>query len=84
MLEVRDLKKSFGSLPVLRGVSLKMEKGDVTAVIGPSGGGKTTLLRCMNFLESADSGTRTAARSSSTASPTISAAFPAATWPPCA
>ena len=57
MLEVRDLKKSFGSLPVLRGVSLKMEKGDVTAVIGPSGGGKTTLLRCMNFLESADSGT---------------------------
>jgi len=57
MLEVRDLKKSFGNLPVLQGVSLRMNKGDVTAVIGPSGGGKTTLLRCINFLEMADSGT---------------------------
>ena len=57
MLEVRDVKKSFDGLPILRGVSLKMEKGDVTAVIGPSGGGKTTLLRCINFLEMADSGT---------------------------
>ena len=57
MLEVRDVKKSFEGLPILRGVSLKMEKGDVTAVIGPSGGGKTTLLRCINFLEMADSGT---------------------------
>ena len=57
MREVRDVKKSFDGLPILRGVSLKMEKGDVTAVIGPSGGGKTTLLRCINFLEMADSGT---------------------------
>ena len=57
MLEVRDLRKRFGDLTVLDGVSLRVEKGDVTAVIGPSGGGKTTLLRCMNFLESADSGT---------------------------
>ena len=56
MLEIRDLKKNFGPLPVLRGVSLRMEKGDVTAIIGPSGGGKTTLLRCINFLEKADSG----------------------------
>ena len=57
MLEVRDLKKNFGDLAVLRGVSLEMQKGDVTAIIGPSGGGKTTLLRCINFLERADSGT---------------------------
>ena len=57
MLEVRDVKKSFDGQPILRGVSLRMEKGDVTAVIGPSGGGKTTLLRCINFLEMADSGT---------------------------
>ena len=59
MLEVRDVKKNFDGQPILRGVSLKMEKGDVTAVIGPSGGGKTTLLRCINFLEMADSGTLT-------------------------
>ena len=57
MLEVRNLKKTFGPLRVLDGVSLKMEKGDVTAIIGPSGGGKTTLLRCINFLEMADGGT---------------------------
>ena len=59
MLDVRDLKKDFGALPVLRGVSLHVNRGDVTAVIGPSGGGKTTLLRCINFLEKADSGTLT-------------------------
>ena len=57
MLEVRDLRKRFGDLTVLDGVSLRVEKGDVTAVIGPSGGGKTTLLRCVNFLEKADGGT---------------------------
>lgn len=56
MLEVNNLVKAFGPLKVLQGVSLTVEKGDVTAVIGPSGGGKTTLLRCMNFLERADGG----------------------------
>ena len=56
MLEVRDLNKSFGGMPVLKGVSLRVNRGDVTAIIGPSGGGKTTLLRCLNFLETADSG----------------------------
>ena len=57
MIEVKNLKKSFGALQVLKGVDLNVEKGDVVAIVGPSGSGKTTLLRCMNFLETADSGT---------------------------
>ncbi len=57
MLEVHDLYKSFENTPVLKGVSLSVKKGDVVAILGPSGGGKTTLLRCINFLEKADSGT---------------------------
>ena len=56
VLRVKDLKKSFSSLPVLNGISFDVEKGDVIAVLGPSGGGKTTMLRCLNFLEKADSG----------------------------
>ena len=56
MLEIQDIRKSFGSLEVLRGVDLTVEKGDVVAVIGPSGSGKTTLLRCANLLERAGSG----------------------------
>jgi len=59
MLELRELKKSFGGTTVLQGVDLTVQQGDVIAVIGPSGSGKTTLLRCMNFLETADSGTLT-------------------------
>ncbi len=56
MLEIKDIRKSFGDNPVLKGVSFRVEKGDVIAIIGPSGSGKTTLLRCINFLEKADSG----------------------------
>ena len=56
MLEIRDVKKSFGSHTVLDGIDLDVEKGDVTAILGPSGSGKTTFLRCLNFLERADSG----------------------------
>ena len=59
MLELRELKKSFGGTTVLQGVDLTVQQGDVIAVIGPSGSGKTTLLRCMNFLETADSGALT-------------------------
>ena len=56
MLSVRNIQKSFGALEVLKGIDLKVEQGDVVAILGPSGSGKTTLLRCMNFLETADGG----------------------------
>jgi polar amino acid transport system ATP-binding protein len=56
ILEVNNLKKSFGNNEVLRGISFSLEKGEVLAIIGASGGGKTTLLRCLNFLEVADGG----------------------------
>lgn len=57
ILSVRGITKSFKETgPVLRGIDLDVEKGDVVAILGPSGGGKTTLLRCINFLERADSG----------------------------
>ena len=59
MLEVKGIRKSFGSLEVLKGVDLMVNRGDVIAIVGPSGSGKTTLLRCMNFLEMADAGTMT-------------------------
>ena len=56
MLEIKNIKKSFGTLEVLKGVSFTVEKGDVVAILGSSGSGKTTLLRCINFLETADEG----------------------------
>ena len=56
MLQVKNLRKSFGDVKVLRGIDLSLEKGEVLAIIGSSGGGKTTLLRCLNFLELADEG----------------------------
>ena len=56
LLEVKNLKKSFGTTDVLQGVSFTLEQGQVLAIIGSSGSGKTTLLRCLNFLEQADEG----------------------------
>ena len=56
MLTIHQLTKQFDGVRVLKGVDLTVNKGDVIAIIGQSGGGKTTLLRCMNFLETADSG----------------------------
>ncbi len=56
LLEVKDLCKSFGKTKVLKGVSFTLEKGEVLSILGSSGGGKTTLLRCINFLEFAESG----------------------------
>ena len=57
VLEVKNLKKSFGALEVLRGIDFSLERGQVIAIIGSSGSGKTTMLRCLNFLETPDSGT---------------------------
>lgn len=56
ILEVNDIRKSFGSTEVLKGINFSLQKGEVLAIIGSSGSGKTTLLRCLNFLETADSG----------------------------
>ena len=56
MLEVKNVQKSFGANQVLKGVDLKVEKGDIIVILGPSGSGKTTFLRCLNFLERADQG----------------------------
>ena len=56
VLEVKNLKKHFDDLDVLKGVSFSLEKGQVLAIIGSSGGGKSTLLRCLNFLETPDEG----------------------------
>ena len=55
-VSVRDLRKSFGTLEVLRGVSLDANVGNVIAILGASGSGKSTLLRCINMLEAPDSG----------------------------
>ena len=55
-LETKNLCKSFGETKVLKGINFTMEKGQVVSVIGSSGNGKTTLLRCLNFLETADEG----------------------------
>ena len=59
MLEIRNLRKAFGDLQVLKGIDLDVNKGDVVAILGASGSGKTTMLRCLNFLEKADVGTMT-------------------------
>jgi len=56
VLEVKNLKKSFGETEVLKGVSFTLDRGEVLSLIGSSGGGKTTLLRCLNFLETPDAG----------------------------
>ena len=56
MLEVKNLKKSFGKVDVLKGIDFKIEKGDRIAIIGSSGCGKSTLLRCLNMIEKPTSG----------------------------
>lgn len=56
MIEMRNLNKSFGDLKVLKDIDLEIGKGQVLSIIGPSGTGKSTLLRCINYLEVPDSG----------------------------
>jgi polar amino acid transport system ATP-binding protein len=56
VVEARDVRKSFGTYEVLKGISLDVRHGEVVLVIGPSGSGKTTFLRCINHLEKIDSG----------------------------
>ena len=56
ILSIRALEKSFGSLAVLKDISLSVDRGNVISIIGPSGSGKSTLLRCASFLERADGG----------------------------
>lgn len=56
ILEVKNMRKSFGNTEVLKNVGFSMERGEVISILGSSGSGKTTLLRCINFLERADKG----------------------------
>ena len=56
MISVKDLRKSFNGMEVLKGISTEINKGDVVCVIGPSGSGKSTFLRCLNMLEKPDDG----------------------------
>ena len=56
MISIKDLHKSFGGVTVLNGISTQVERGDVVCIIGPSGSGKSTFLRCLNRLETPDSG----------------------------
>lgn len=56
VLTAKDIRKSFGKNEILKGVNLEVEKGDVVVILGPSGAGKTTFLRCLNFLEKPNKG----------------------------
>ena len=56
MIEIKDIRKSFGSLEVLKGIDLSIEKGEIVSIVGPSGAGKTTLLQIIGTLDRPDSG----------------------------
>ena len=59
MIQLQGITKSFGSLQVLRGIDLNIDKGEIVSIVGPSGAGKTTLLQIMGTLDAPDSGTET-------------------------
>ena len=56
MIDVINLRKSFGDTEVLKGIDITINKGDIVAVIGPSGSGKSTFLRCLNCMEDPSGG----------------------------
>ena len=56
MIDIKDVRKSFGNLNVLKGITLHIDKGEVVSIVGPSGAGKTTLLQIIGTLDKADSG----------------------------
>ena len=56
MIDIKNLRKSFNKLDVLKGINLNVKKGEVVVIIGPSGSGKSTFLRCINYLETPDEG----------------------------
>jgi polar amino acid transport system ATP-binding protein len=67
LVSIKDVKKSFGPVAVLKGVSIEIARGDVVAIIGRSGSGKSTLLRCINGLETYEAGSIEAEASRSAA-----------------
>lgn len=56
MIQVKNIKKSFGKIEVLKDINLEIKKGEIVAILGPSGSGKSTLLRCLNLLEKPNDG----------------------------
>ncbi|WP_077309203.1 amino acid ABC transporter ATP-binding protein [Terribacillus halophilus] len=56
MIEIKNISKSFGKNAILKGMNVRIDKGEVVVILGPSGSGKSTFLRCINFLERADAG----------------------------
>ena len=56
MIDIKDVRKSFGNLNVLKGITLHIDKGEIVSIVGPSGAGKTTLLQIIGTLDKADSG----------------------------
>ena len=56
MIEINEIKKAYGSLQVLKGINLSINKGEIVSIVGASGAGKTTLLQIIGTLDSADSG----------------------------
>ncbi|QXE03264.1 amino acid ABC transporter ATP-binding protein [Terribacillus sp. DMT04] len=56
MIEIKNISKSFGKNAILKGMNVRIDKGEVVVIVGPSGSGKSTFLRCINFLERADAG----------------------------